>query len=85
MMQKSIYSREYRLFLQHLRRARERANLTQGELARRLGCTQSFVSKCERGERRVDVIEFWSFCRAMKLDVEAFILQLKSALRESAR
>ncbi len=81
-MQKSIYSREYKLFLQHLRKARERANLTQAELARKLGCTQSFISKCERGERRVDVIELRAFCRAMKLDVDVFIQQFKEALHE---
>lgn len=83
MIQKSIYSREYRLFLQQLREARERANLTQAQLARKLGCTQSFISKCERGERRVDIIELRALCRAMRLDVDAFVRQLKRTLHES--
>ena len=48
---------EYRRFLVRLREARERAGLTQVEVARRLRVTQSYVSKCESGERRVDVVE----------------------------
>lgn len=49
-MDKSIYSKDYGVFLQHLRQAREQSGLTQIELARRLSTTQSFVSKCERGK-----------------------------------
>ena len=53
-MQKSINSQTYGIFLDHLRETREKANITQAKLAERLGETQSFVSKCERGERRID-------------------------------
>jgi len=60
---KSLYSTEYERFLQSLRRAREEAGLTQNEAARRLHRPQSFVSKCESGERRVDVVELIQFCR----------------------
>lgn len=48
---------EYRRFIARLREARERAGLTQVEVAKRLRVPQSYVSKCESGERRVDVIE----------------------------
>ena len=51
----------YRRFLVHLKAAREAAGLTQAEVAKRLGRPQSFVSKCESGERRVDVIELEAF------------------------
>lgn len=51
-MDKSIHSKEYAVFLRHLRQARKKAGMTQEQLARRLAETQSFVSKCERGERR---------------------------------
>ena len=54
---------EYRRFLARLREARERAGLTQVEVARRLRVHQSFVSKSESGERRVDVIELVAFAK----------------------
>ena len=54
---------EYRRFLQRLQKARLDAGLTQVEVARRLRRPQSFVSKCESGERRVDVVELAAFAR----------------------
>lgn len=48
-MEKSVSSRDYSLFLDRLKDARKKAGLTQEQLARLLGETQSFVSKCERG------------------------------------
>jgi transcriptional regulator with XRE-family HTH domain len=53
--------------------ARKSANLTQVGLADRLGRPQSFVSKYERGERRLDVIEFCEVCRALEIDPVAFM------------
>lgn len=50
-MEKSIYSQEYELFLQVLRETRQEKGLTQIEIADRLGETQSFVSKVERGNQ----------------------------------
>ena len=54
---------EYRRFLVRLRAARRAAGLTQAEVARRLGRPQSYVSKCESGERRVDAVELARFAR----------------------
>lgn len=53
----SVHTPAYRRFLVRLQRARKRARLTQAEVALKLGKQQSFVSKCESGERRVDVVE----------------------------
>lgn len=53
----------YRRFRERLRAARQEAMLTQAEVARRLHRTQAFVSKCESGERRVDVVELEAFAR----------------------
>ncbi len=57
----SDHTSQYRRFLHKLRQAREEANLTQRQVASMLGKPQSFVSKCETGERRVDYVELLSF------------------------
>lgn len=57
MLSKEAYRESYERFLAKLRQARRDAGLTQVEASRRLGKPQSFVSKIESGERRVDVIE----------------------------
>jgi transcriptional regulator with XRE-family HTH domain len=77
-MTKTIYSAEYKLFLKTLRQVRKESGLSQTELANRLGQTQSFVSKCERGERRIDVVELRHFCRAMKVPLATFIKRLEA-------
>ncbi len=80
-MQKSISSRHYAQFLRTLREAREKAGITQEEMAARLGETQSFVSKCERGERRMDIVELREFCKAMGMTLERFVKQFEGAVR----
>lgn len=57
----SIYSARYRRLLSQLKQARLEAGLTQVQVAAALGQPQSFVSKCESGERRVDVVELERF------------------------
>lgn len=53
----SAFPEEYRDFLSRLKAARTEAGLSQWDVARRLGKPQSFVSKAESGERRVDPVE----------------------------
>ena len=62
-MEKSIYTREYAVVLRLLKEARKAAGLTQAALAQRLGLTQSLVSKMERGELRLDIIQLRTICR----------------------
>lgn len=61
----STHNPDYRLLLGILREAREERGVSQVELATRLGNTQTFVSKCERGERRIDLVEFVEFAEAL--------------------
>jgi len=67
-LEKSLHSKAYAHFLVLLREARIKAGLTQAEAAKRFKKPQSFISKCETGERRVDVVELLEFCRVYNLD-----------------
>ena len=70
-MPRSTHHRHYRAFLDLLLQLRTEAGCTQTVLAERLGNTQTFVSKVERGERRLDVVEFAEWCDALGLESAA--------------
>jgi transcriptional regulator with XRE-family HTH domain len=70
---KSAFSRQYGRFRTALVDARRTAGLTQAELAKKLQRPQSFVSKYERGQRRLDVVEFLDVARVLKLNPAAFL------------
>ena len=72
-MMRSLHSEAYQRFLVRLRRAREDCGLTQAEVARRLGRPQSYVSKSESGERRVDVVELAEFAALYRKKLGFFI------------
>jgi transcriptional regulator with XRE-family HTH domain len=84
-MDKSIYSDEYQQFLRLLRGAREAAELTQEEIANRLGQTQSFVSKCERGERRLDIVETQAFCDAIGVSFPEFAAHFVDVIKSQRK
>ena len=65
---KSLYDSRAQELRRRLREAREVLGLTQAELARRLSKPQSFVSKFETGERRLDLIEFAEISAALGVD-----------------
>ncbi|TGJ98714.1 XRE family transcriptional regulator [Leptospira langatensis] len=71
-MAKTIYTEEYKIFQRLLKKAREEAGLTQIEVAQELDAPQSFVSKIEAGDRRIDVIEFWRLARLYKKPYDFF-------------
>lgn len=79
-MEKSVTSEGYKVLLACLREAREGAGLTQAEVAERLDMSQSQVSKCERGERRLDVIELREWCGALGLGLPSFVKVLERRL-----
>lgn len=70
---RNTHTAAYRAFLLRLTSARERANLTQAEVARALGIPQSRVSRMETGERRVDVIELAAFGRLYRRSLAWFV------------
>ena len=77
---KSVFTDEYEAFLQRLALARREAGLTQQDLANRISRPQSFVSKYERGERRLDVLEFVKVCHFLSVDPCSIIREVESQL-----
>ncbi len=67
-MPSSAFTKDYKRFRTLLVEVRQKAGLTQAQLAKRLSKPQSFVSKMERGERRIDVVEFDTVARALGAD-----------------
>lgn len=65
---KSIHRKEYGELLAALAQARKDAGLTQAELAKKLKKPQSYISKIENGERRLDVIELMEIAKVVGFD-----------------
>ena len=63
--------------------SRKEAGLTQIEVAAALDETQSYVSKCERGERRLDLVQLRAFCAAIGIDLLKFVAAFESAVRRT--
>ena len=84
-MSRSAFSPSYDALLRTLKEARRAAGLRQADLAKRLGKPQAFVSKVERGERRIDVIEFIVIARAIGIDEIAVIVNIAGTLPPDAR
>ena len=77
---KTIHSTPYQRLLTLLVEARKAAKMTQRDLSERLGRPQSYVSKYERGERRLDVIEFMEIARYIQADPYGLLRQVDSML-----
>lgn len=65
---KSIFTEKYNRFRELIVKARKEAGLSQGEIAKKLNRPQSFVSKYERGERRIDIVEFLEVAKAIGIN-----------------
>src|SRR3989344_5683858 len=72
-MAKSIYTNEYKNVVKKLRKARNEADLMQVDVAKKLKKPQSYVSKIERGERRVDVAELSILAKIYKRPLDYFV------------
>jgi transcriptional regulator with XRE-family HTH domain len=72
-LKRNRYVHDYRIFVERLRAARLDAGFTQKEVAKRLHLRQPEISKCESGERRVDVIELRDFARVYGKKITDFL------------
>ena len=78
--EKSIYTREYKATVRLLKKYRKAAGITQVQLAEMLGQTQSFVSKLERGENRLDIIQLRTILKKFGVTLAKFVESLESDL-----
>ena len=72
-MKKSIHTKERAVFVKRLKQAREEAGLTQVDVAEKLGCSQSWVSKIELGELRVEAIWLARLAKLYGRDISYFV------------
>ena len=79
-MEKSIHTDQQEKLQQLLRKMREEAGLRQSDLARLIGEPQPFVSKYERGERRLDILELREICKVLGITLETFVRRLEESL-----
>lgn len=72
-MNKTIYTLDHRTLVGKLKQARIKAGLGQKEAAKALGNTQSYVSKIESGQRRIDIVQLKEFARIYKRSLNYFL------------
>ena len=72
-MSKSIRTKEYQSFAKKLKKARQQAGLTQVQVSKKLKRPQSYISKAEAGEQRLDIVELGKFARLYKKSLDYFI------------
>ena len=80
-MRYPLHSEKYKLFLEELNALREKAGISQMELADRMQIGQDIVSRCESGRRRVDVFELALWTHACGASLEAFVKKLDERIQ----
>lgn len=84
-MSKSQFTKAESTFRKLLKELRQDKNLTQTQLAHRLGLPQSYVSKYEAGERRLDFVETFFVCDALGIGIEDFGKAFSAELGNTGR
>lgn len=79
----SLHRHEYQVFRTLLIAERERSGLTQTQVAKKLRKPQSYVSKYERGERRLDFTEFVELADVLDINIAAFFSVYKRSIRSA--
>ena len=72
-MKKTITDDDYKVFIKRLKKARVEADLTQVQAAKKLGATQAYISKVEKGQLRVDVTQLKQFAKVYGKDTSYFL------------
>lgn len=72
----AVHAPEYRHMLKRLREARQAKGLTQDQVAKALGRHQSYVTKSELGERRLDPIDLARFAKLYGKPISFFLPKL---------
>jgi transcriptional regulator with XRE-family HTH domain len=72
-MKKTIFTEDHKYLIQQLKKARKEAKLEQLDVARKLSKTQSYVSKIEAGQRRIDIVQLKKFAKIYKKEISFFI------------
>ena len=83
-MEKSVFTGDYKVLLELLVETRKAAGVRQVDLAERLRTTQSYVSKLERGDLRLDVIQLRAVCLALNTTLTDFVGKLEQRLTGGA-
>ena len=76
------YARQYAVVLQIYKEFRKKSGITQIELAKKVGTTQSMISKIERGKRRLDIVDLRLLLNAMGKSLQQFLGQLEFELQK---
>ena len=84
-MKKSLKSLEHKALLKTLYSLRIGAGLRQIDLAERIDEPQSFISKVEQGERRLDIVELKIMVEAMGASLPEFIQQFETNINEAKK
>jgi transcriptional regulator with XRE-family HTH domain len=71
-VKKSLYKKENEIFVQLLIAFRNKKGLLQTDLAKKLNVHQSFISKIETGQRRVDIVELKEICKQLNIKLSDF-------------
>lgn len=72
-MKKAIYSKEHKYLVEQLKKARQNSGLDQNKVAKLLKVTQSYVSKIESGQRRIDIVQLKEFAKIYKKKITFFV------------
>lgn len=72
-MNKTIFTDSHKRLVSQLIKARKKARLKQVDAAKKLGRTQSYISKIEAGQRRIDTVQLKEFCRIYNKKIDFFL------------
>ena len=70
---KTIYSKDHKHLVERLKKARMQAGLNQKYVASKIGRTQSYISKLESGQRRIDIVQLKEFAKIYKKPLDFFV------------